>query len=134
MCVTNGISIELTSLKQQLLTPFQGHPVSDTFSSTLSSHVIRAIAGPFFSYQSISKSGEANVRAYIIEPVIRELTQHLSKLPSPPPECSYNSAYINMEQSIRLHGGVGRTATVDFMVIVRSKVLNIVPGEAKVNM
>ena len=37
----------------------------------------------------------------------------------------------------RLHGGVGRTATVDFMVIVRSnlgQVLNIIPGEAKVNM
>ena len=101
MYVTNGTSIELTSLKQQLLAPFQGHPVSDTFWSTLSSHVIRAIAGPLFSYQSISKSGEANARAYLIEPVIRELTQHLSNLPSPPPECSHFNASINMEQSIR---------------------------------
>ena len=44
---------------------------------------------------------------------------------------------INMEQPIKLHGGSGRPATVDFMVVVRTEigsVLKLIPGEAKIDM
>ena len=39
-----------------------------------------------------------------------------------------------MEQSTRFYGGNGRLAIFDFLVMVRSdeRILNLVPGEAKV--
>ena len=110
-------------------------PVSATFWSALCSHVMNGISGPLFSYGSLSTSGETNIRAYLIEPVMRELTQHLSCLPSEPPkECSLFTASLTMEQAIRLHPGSGRPATVDFCVVLRDEygqVIGFVPGEAK---
>ena len=110
-------------------------PVSTTFWSALCSHVMNGISGPLFLYGSLSTSGETNIRAYLIEPVMRELTQHLSCLPSEPPkECSLFTASLTMEQAIRLHPGSGRPATVDFCVVLRDEygqVIGFVPGEAK---
>ena len=110
-------------------------PVSATFWSALYSHVMNGISGPLFSYGSLSTSGETNIRAYLIEPVMRELTQYLSCLPSEPPkECSLFTASLTMEQAIRLHLGSGCPATVDFCVVLRDEygqVVGFVPGEAK---
>ena len=135
-----GQLIDLTSLtlKRQLLAPFE-RSVSETFWNSISGHVIQAIAGPLFSYEDLNKRGEQNVRAYLVEPVLRELTKHLSGLsPSPSPGCSLFKATLSMEQAVRLHQGSGKPATADFLIVVRSssdnKVLSVIPGEAKVNM
>ena len=101
----------------------------------MSAHVINAIAGPLFLYTE-SPQGEQNVRAYLIEPMIRELTKHSSKLtcPPPPPAQGFTTT-VNMEYAIKLCGGSGHPPMVDFVIIVRaSNVLNIIPGEAKVDM
>ena len=133
-----GQLIDLTSLtlKRKLLAPFE-RSVSETFWNSISGHVIQSIAGPLFSYKDLNKRGEQNVRAYLVEPVLRELTKHLSGL-SPSPGCSLFTATLNMEQAVRLHRGSGKPATVDFLIVVRSssdnKVLSVIPGEAKVNM
>ena len=121
-------------VKKTLLNMYS-QPVSATFWSALCSHVMNGISGPLFSYGSLSTSGETNIRTYLIEPVMRELTQHLSFLPSvPPKECSLFTASLTMEQAIRLHPGSGRPATVDFCVVLRDEngqVIGFVPGEAK---
>lgn len=120
---------------EKTLLSVYSQPISATFWSTLCSHVMNGISGPLFSYGSLGTSGETNVRAYLIEPVMRELTQHLSYLPSEPPkECSLFTASITMEQAIRLHPGCGRPATADFCVVLRDEygqVIGFVPGEAK---
>ena len=102
-------------------------------------HVVQAIAGPLFSY-SMEHSNERDVKAFLIEPVVRELTRHLSSMnfqsPPAPREMQFVTT-INMEQPIKLHGGSGRPATVDFMVAVRTEVgsvLKLIPGEAKIDM
>ena len=139
--IQQGCDISLLSqLKEQLLGLFGKRPVSETFWSSVASHIVQAISGPLFSYKQISQSREANIRAYLIEPVLRELTRHLSNLEveaSPPEGCSLFTACLNMEQSIPLHTGSGKPASVDFCIIVRDQhgvVLNIVPGEAKRDM
>ena len=115
---------------EKILLNVYSQPVSATFWSEQN-----RISGPLFSYGSLSTSGETNNRAYLIEPVMRELTQHLSCLPSEPPkECSLFTASLTMEQAIRLHPGSGCPATVDFCVVLRDEygqVIGFVPGEAK---
>ena len=140
--VKNSTIVDLPQLKlkSQLLTPYNDY-ISETFWSSMSSHVIQSIAGPLFSYTETETAvREKNVRAYLVEPIIRELTKHLSRLTSqsPPPHgCAQFTTTLNMEQKVRLHGGSGKPATVDFLVIVRTidgRVLNMIPGEAKVDM
>ena len=141
--VKNSTIVDLPqlTLKSQLLTPYNDY-ISKTFWSSMSSHVIQSIAGPLFSYKETEIAvREKNVRAYLVEPIIRELTKHLSRLtsqsPPPPHGCAQFTTTLNMEQKVRLHGGSGKPATVDFLVIVRTidgRVLNMIPGEAKVDM
>ena len=95
-------------------------------------HIVQAISGQLFSYKQIGQSREANIRANL-EP---ELTWHLSSLEveaSPPEGCSLFTACLNMEQSIPLHTGSGRPASVDFCIIVRDQhaiMLNMIPSGA----
>ena len=61
------------------------------------------------------------MRAYLVEPVMRESTKHLTCLTSqsqPPPGCAQFMTTLNMEQPIRLHGGSGRSATIDFLILI----------------
>ena len=109
-----------SSLSEQLLIPFKDM-TSETFWASMTMHVMAAIAGPLFSYShSLTTSGEQNVRAYLVEPVIRELIKHLStSIPGSRVGYPQFSATVNMEQSIRLHRGSGKRSTVDFLIVVR---------------
>ena len=97
---------QFISLKEQGVRLNIHDKVDQTFWSTVASHIIHAIRGPLFSYKYISETKEVNVRAYLTEPAIRELTLHLSNLEVEMPEgCSLFTACLNMEQSIPLHTG-----------------------------
>ena len=59
------------------------------------------------------------MRAYLVEPVMRESTKHLTCLTSqsqPPPGCAQFMTTLNMEQPIRLHGGSGRSIFLFLLV------------------
>ena len=73
------IDLSLLTLKEQLLAPFAPCSINQTFWSSMSMHVVQAIAGPLFSY-SMEHSNERDVKAFLIEPVVRELTRHLSSM------------------------------------------------------
>ena len=58
---------------------------------------------------------ERDVKGFLIEPVVRELTRQSSmnfQSPSAPEEMQFATT-INMEPPIKLHGRSGRPATVD---------------------
>ena len=78
----------------------------------MSMHVVQAIAGPLFSY-SMEHTNERDVKAFLIEPVLRELTRHLSSMNfwSPPAPEEMQFITTNMEQPIKMHGGSGRQAS-----------------------
>ena len=106
----------------------------------MSMHMVQAIAGSLFSHTDAEHQNERDVKAFPVEPVVRELTKHLSsmkfQLPPPPPEEMQFVTTVNMEQPIKLHGGSRRPATTDFMTVVRSggNILKFAAGEAKVDM
>ena len=97
-------------------------------------------SGTTLSHTDAEHQNERDVKAFLVEPVVRELTKHLSnmkfQLPPPPPEEMQFVTTVNMEQPIKLHGGSRRPATTDFMMVVRSggNILKFAAGEAKVDM
>ena len=114
--------------------------VDQTFWSTVISHIIHAISGPLFSYKHISETKEVNVRAYLTEPVIRELTQHLSNLEVEGPEgCSLFTACLNMEQKYSFAYWESLVNQTCLSIVLKNRykavlnLFNIIPGEAKVD-
>ena len=127
----------LQNIKDELLRLYFSNPVSETFWTTISDHVMQGISGPLFSYQDkVESSNEATLRTNLIRPVLCDLTRHLSHLPLKPPEdCSIFTASLEMEHKVPLHGGAGRPASVDFCIVLRHEsgsVISAIPGEAKV--
>lgn len=102
------------------------HPVTNTFWSTLASHVMHSISRRLFSYATCESSNEGT---YLIEPVIRELTRRLLHLLVEPPQgCLLFTASLSMEHKLPFHGGLGRPATVDFCILLRQKGGEVIRG------
>ena len=66
---------------------------SKSSQDILIKYFIQLIAGPLFS---VEKSGEQNVRAYLVEPVMIELTKCLTSQSQPPFGCVQFTTTFNM--------------------------------------
>lgn len=65
---------------------------------------IQSISGPLFSYQHCRSHGEADIRSFLIEPMIKELVLYLNCLSESPPQGEFLfRSTLTMEYPMELH-------------------------------
>ena len=74
---------------------------------------------------------ESQLRESLLSPVLSTITQRMTLLPQV--DCVDFDSHLLPEQTVRLHDGAGRPASVDYIICLESKerVLKCIPIEAK---